>query len=64
MASRYRTSTDVLEDLLSLENVKSVVVIGRDGFVIESVGGDRSMELDALGASVAVAIRRVEDMGE
>ncbi len=63
MANGEMTSTQILEELLSLEGVKAVVVIGRDGFVIESVGGARAIELDALGASVAGAILRIETMG-
>jgi predicted regulator of Ras-like GTPase activity (Roadblock/LC7/MglB family) len=63
MDNSGKTSTQYLEELLSLENVKAVVVIGRDGFVIESVGGARAIELDALGASVAGAIMRIENMG-
>ena len=63
MANRPRTSTEVLEGLLTLDNVKSVVVIGRDGFVIESTGSDRTVETDALGASVAGAVMRIEEMG-
>jgi predicted regulator of Ras-like GTPase activity (Roadblock/LC7/MglB family) len=63
MADGGKTSTHYLEELLSLDNVNAVVVIGRDGFVIESVGGTRAMELDALGASVAGAIMRIEAMG-
>lgn len=63
MADGGKTSTDYLEELLTLESVNAVVVIGRDGFVIESVGGARAIELDALGASVAGAIMRIENMG-
>lgn len=63
MVYQQKSSTEVLEELLSLDNVKSVVVIGRDGFVIESAGSDRTVESDALGASVAGAIMRIEAMG-
>ena len=63
MSNSGRTSTYYLEEILSLESVQAVVVIGRDGFVIESVGGARAIELDAIGASVAGAIMRIETMG-
>ena len=63
MSNSGRTSTYYLEEILSLESVQAVAVIGRDGFVIESVGGARAIELDAIGASVAGAIMRIETMG-
>ncbi len=63
MADEGKTSTQFLEELLSLEGVKAVVVIGRDGFVIESVGGAMAIQLDALGASEAGAIMRIGNTG-
>ncbi len=63
MAIETKTSTDVLEELMTIDSVKSVVVIGRDGFVIENAGSETAIELDALGASVAGAIMRIENMG-
>ena len=63
MAIEAKTSTDVLEELMTIESIKAVVVIGRDGFVIEYAGSDTTMEMDALGASVAGAIMRIENTG-
>jgi hypothetical protein len=36
MSTTERDSTDVLNDLLGIPGIDAVVVIGRDGFVIES----------------------------
>jgi predicted regulator of Ras-like GTPase activity (Roadblock/LC7/MglB family) len=62
MASR--STTEILNDFLEVPGISSAVVVGRDGFVIEAVGGSRSINLDALGASLAYAIRGIERMGE
>jgi len=63
MVQAQRGSTDVLEDLLRVPGVDAVVVIGRDGFVIESAGSSTRLNIDALGASLAHAINGVEEMG-
>jgi len=51
-----RSSTDVLDDFLKVPGVTSAVVVGRDGFLIESAGGSSSIAIDDLGASLAHAI--------
>ena len=58
-----RTSTDVLEELLKVPGVTAAVVVGRDGFVIESAGGGTAIALDDLGAALANAINGIEEMG-
>lgn len=59
-----RQSSDVMEDLLKIPDVNAVIIIGRDGFVIESAGNTRgNMDIDALGASLASAINALEEMG-
>lgn len=58
-----RTTTDILNDLLDVPGISSAVVVGRDGFVIEAAGANGSLDLDALGASLAHAINGVEMMG-
>lgn len=63
MLETVRESEDVLEDLLRVPGVDAVVIIGRDGFVIESVGSSQRVDLDALGASLAHAINGIEEMG-
>ncbi len=58
-----RSSTDVLEDLLKVPDVSAAVVVGRDGFVIESAGGTTSVSIDDLGAALAHAVNGIEEMG-
>ena len=58
-----RESTEILNDLLGIPGVDAVVVIGRDGFVIESAGNSTRVNSDALGASLAHAVNGIEEMG-
>jgi predicted regulator of Ras-like GTPase activity (Roadblock/LC7/MglB family) len=58
-----RSSTDALEDCLKVPGVSSAVVIGRDGFLIESAGGSKNVNLETLGASLAHAVNGIEEMG-
>jgi predicted regulator of Ras-like GTPase activity (Roadblock/LC7/MglB family) len=63
MQQAGRNSTDVLNDLLEISGIDAVVVIGRDGFVIESAGSSVRVNIDELGASLAHAINGLEEMG-
>jgi predicted regulator of Ras-like GTPase activity (Roadblock/LC7/MglB family) len=58
-----RTSTDVLQDILKTPGINAVVVVGRDGFLIESVGNANAVDLDSIGAALAHAINGVEELG-
>ncbi len=59
-----KTTTDILKSFLDVPGISTAVVVGRDGFVIEAVGGTRALNLDALGASLAYAINGIERMGQ
>jgi predicted regulator of Ras-like GTPase activity (Roadblock/LC7/MglB family) len=63
METSQRDSTQVLNDLLMIPGIDAVVVVGRDGFVIESAGNSSRVNIDELGASLAHAINAVEEMG-
>ncbi len=63
MEPNERDSTSVMNDLLSVPGIDAVVVIGRDGFVIESAGNSSRINIDELGASLAHAINGIEEMG-
>lgn len=52
----------VLNNLVEVEGINSVVLVGRDGFVIESAG-DARIDPEAVGALVTVAFRSFEGMG-
>lgn len=63
MEAGQRDSTTVLNDLLMIPGIDAVVVIGRDGFVIESAGNSSRVNIDELGASLAHASNAIEEMG-
>jgi predicted regulator of Ras-like GTPase activity (Roadblock/LC7/MglB family) len=63
MATNERDSTTVLNDLLMIPGIDAVVVIGRDGFVIESAGNSNRVNTDELGAALAHASNAIEEMG-
>jgi uncharacterized protein len=52
----------ILGEFLNLEGVSAAVVIGRDGFVIESAVSGK-MDIDALGAMASTGIGTSEAMG-
>ena len=58
-----RGSNEVLNDLLEISGIDAVVVVGRDGFVIESAGSSSRVNIDELGASLAHAVNGIEEMG-
>ncbi len=55
---------DILADLIDVEGIKSGVVVGRDGFVIEGATRGDSKELEAVGAVVSTGIGSAERMGK
>jgi predicted regulator of Ras-like GTPase activity (Roadblock/LC7/MglB family) len=60
---KTRSSTDILRELSRIRGVNAVVVVGRDGLVIESIGHVTNTNLDILGAAIASAINNINDMG-
>lgn len=61
MASK--SITEVLSSLLDVPGIRSAVVVGRDGFVIEAAGGTKEFNPESLGASMAQATNAIEKMG-
>lgn len=57
MASK---ASAILKDLSGTDGVHEVLVVGRDGFVIDHVG---DMDADGVGAVVSTAIGAIEAMG-
>lgn len=55
---------DLLTDLVEVEGIKSSVVVGRDGFVIDGVAKGEAKDLDAVGAIVSTGIGTNERMGK
>ncbi len=56
-------STQILQDLINSSGARAAVVVARDGFVIETAGMLGSLDLDTLGASVAMLLTGAESMG-
>lgn len=63
MATPERDSTSVMGDLLLIPGIDAVVIVGRDGFVIESAGHSSRINTDELGAALAHATNAIEEMG-
>jgi predicted regulator of Ras-like GTPase activity (Roadblock/LC7/MglB family) len=61
--SAGRTSTQILQEILDIPGANAVVVVGRDGFVIESAGALGTIDMDTVGASVAMVLSGAENMG-
>lgn len=53
----------ILGDFLKVDGVSAAVVVGRDGFVIESAASGK-MDIDALGAMASTGIGTSEAMGK
>jgi predicted regulator of Ras-like GTPase activity (Roadblock/LC7/MglB family) len=53
---------EILGEFLNLEGVSAAVVVGRDGFVIESALSGK-IDVDALGAMASTGIGTSEAMG-
>lgn len=52
----------ILDGLMKLEGVSAALVVGRDGFVIESVSAE-GIDADAVGAIAASGLGAAESMG-
>ena len=61
MAQRMQT-TQILHDMLEIPGLNASVIVGRDGFVIESAGSLGGMDEDAFGAAVAAMQNGAESM--
>jgi len=59
-----RTTTDVLGDIVQIQGVNIAIVVGRDGFVIETAGAPGKVDIDLVGASVAMVLNGAEKMGQ
>lgn len=58
-----RDVKEILSEFLNNHGVSAVALVGRDGFVIESVA-DGEIDTDAMGAMAATAIGASESMGD
>jgi YesN/AraC family two-component response regulator len=58
-----RSTTDIFSEMLEIPGMMAVIVIAKDGFLIESAGSAKNVNLDGLGASLALVFNGVEQMG-
>ncbi len=54
---------EALSELMKVKGVTTVAIVGRDGFVIESIQNS-NIDMDALGAMVATAVGTAESLGQ
>jgi len=52
----------LLENLVSVDGISAAVVIGKDGFVIDSISKS-DLDTEVIGGIVSGGIRSTEDMG-
>ncbi|MFC1834855.1 roadblock/LC7 domain-containing protein [Thermodesulfobacteriota bacterium] len=55
---------DLLGEFTKVEGVKTAVVVGRDGFVIEGITTDASHDVEAVGAVISTGLATAEIMGK
>ncbi|MEW6263986.1 MAG: roadblock/LC7 domain-containing protein [Thermodesulfobacteriota bacterium] len=60
--TKMMKTTEILNDMLEIPGLNAVVIVGKDGFLIESAGSLGQMDNDAFGASVALVQNGVENM--
>ncbi len=58
-----KNSVELLNEILSIEGVEGALIIGLDGFIVESKGTNETVNLDALGASIAKSFSGIVGMG-
>ncbi len=61
MAQQMMT-TQILNDMLEIPGLNAVIIVAKDGFVIETAGTLGGMDFDAFGASVAAVQNGAESM--
>jgi predicted regulator of Ras-like GTPase activity (Roadblock/LC7/MglB family) len=54
---------ELLRELTTVQGIKSAVVVGRDGFVIDGVTEGTGLDADAVGAVISTGIGSSEVMG-
>lgn len=54
---------ELLNDLVAVQGIEAVVIVGRDGFVIDGVTRSGTLDTDAVGAVISTGIGSSEVMG-
>ncbi len=61
MAQLMKT-TQIINEMLEIPGLNAVVIVGKDGFIIEAAGSLGGIDQDAFGASVALVQNGAENM--
>ena len=52
-----------LSELVKVDGINAAVIVGRDGFVIEGITHDSSLDVEAVGAVISTGLGSSEVMG-
>ena len=63
MAKKTRALRALLEEMVRIEGVRAALVVGRDGFVIETALLGDDLDMEGLGAVLATALGSSEVIG-
>jgi hypothetical protein len=55
---------DVLREIVNVDGVRTAVVVGRDGFIIEGVSNDKTVDTEAVGAVISTGLATLEKMAK
>ncbi len=56
-----RTVNRILQEILTIPGVETVVILSRDGFVIESAGKTSGDSSETIGATLATSLSAIEE---
>jgi len=57
------TLKDMLQEMISIEGIRTAVLVGRDGFVIEGTSRDGRLNTEDVGAVISTGIGSSEVIG-
>ncbi len=57
-----KASSDLLQEMLEIAGIEAVLIVAEGGLVVESAGSLASMDLEVIGASVAMVLNGAEKM--
>jgi predicted regulator of Ras-like GTPase activity (Roadblock/LC7/MglB family) len=52
-----------LNDMLKVDGITAAVIVGRDGFVIEGLSSDGTLDIESVGAVISTGLGSSEVMG-
>lgn len=61
---KEKTSTHLLHEIVDTPGIDTAIIVARDGFVIESAGSLGAIDLDMIGAAVALSMNGIVNVGK